>query len=219
MNRCLRCLRMVLAQDTTSLISRRVIYTSRIFLYSNNNSNNDNDSMIRLIGADGKPMGIMKKLEAEQVAKKEKFALKQIAKASETITNSVYKLIELKTPSTLKRYSAGGKSAAASKTVAKSATTKQQRPSQQSEKELTMKSQIQDNDLNVKAKKLQQFLDRGFQVTIKIVKPRRVTILPRDTYERLVSKLDCEVVLKGTPKASDSFFRGIVSAKNSTSEK
>lgn len=212
MNQCICCLRLA-AQDTLSLISRRPIYTSRILLYSTNSNNNDKDSMIRLIGADGKTLGIMKKLEAEQVAKKEKLALKQIAKASETITNSVYKLIELKTPSTLKPNAAG--KSAASATAAKSATTKQQ-----SEKELTMKSQIQDNDLNVKAKKLQQFLDRGFQVTIKIVKPRRVTVLPRDTYERLVSKLDCEVVLKGTPKASDSFFRGIIAAaKNSTGEK
>lgn len=199
MNQCLYCLRMV-AQDTLSSISRRSVYSLQILLYSTGSHNDDKDSMIRLIGADGKIMGVMKKLEAEQVAKKEKLTLKQIAKASESITNSVYKLIELKTPSSLRN-------------------TGPAKKQQQSEKELTMKSQIQDNDLNVKAKKLQQFLNRGYHVTIKIVKPRRVSILPRDTYERLISKLDCEVVLKGTPKASDSFFRGIVIAKNVSVEK
>ena len=197
MNRCLHCWRM--AQDTLRLVQHRPIYTARILLFSSG-GDNDKNSMIRVIGAKGKSLGIMHKQEAEQVAKKENLTLKHVANASESITNSVYKLVELKTPSTLATRAVTG------------AVKKQ--PQQQSEKELTMKSQIQDNDLNVKAKKLQQFLDRGYQVTIKIVKPRRVTISPRDTYERLVSKLDCEVILKGTPKVSGSFFRGIVTAKN-----
>ena len=196
MNRCIFCLHTLVratAQNTFQVnIFRRLSVQS--LLWSNNNSNH-----IRLIDLQGKTLGLMSKTEAESIAKNEKLTLKQVAAKSATITNSVYKLIELKTPSKSESGKQSGKPGKKSGNL---------------EKELTMKSQIQDNDLNVKAKKLQQFLDRGSQVTIKITKPRRVTQLPMETYERLIAKLDCEVTLKGTPKSSESFLRAIIEKRN-----
>lgn len=189
--RMLRSLALPLYQDT-----RRQLFIRSIALSSD-------DNMVRLIDLHGTTLGIMKKSEADKIAKTEGLLLTQVAEQSETITNTVYKLIKAKTPKSTPQHKSNKKTAAIAG-----------EPS----KELTMKSQIQDNDLSVKAKKLQQFLDRGFQVTIKIVKPRRVTQLPSETYERLVAMLECEVTLKGTPKSSTAFFRGTVVKRPETSD-
>lgn len=194
--RCQLCLRVVrslvrpLYQDT-----RRQLFIRSIALSSD-------DNMVRLIDMHGKALGIMKKSEANNIAKTQGLLLKQVAEQSKTITNSVYKLIKQAENPTKSTRQSNKKSPA---------------PAGEPSKELTMKSQIQDNDLSVKAKKLQQFLDRGYQVTIKITKPRRVTQLPSDTYERLVAMLECEVTLKGTPKSSETFFRGTVVKRSGTS--
>lgn len=219
MNRCFCGLRRMARDILRSSLQHhnKPVYTARFLSITSNFNNNDDGSegplMIRLIDINGKSLGLMSQLEAEKVAKTTKsttgvgrVALKHVVNASETITNAVYKLVELKTPSTLRNEKRAGKS----NTTAGGGKKQQQQ--HQAEKELTMKSQIQDNDLDVKARKLQQFIDKGFRVTLKIVKPRRVNVPPRDTYERLVSRLNCAVVLQGTPKASDSFFRGTVVA-------
>jgi len=189
MNRCMFCLRSMVRSTvrTTYPVNhfRRLSVQSALWSSDNNK--------IRLIDLQGKTLGLITKNEAESIAKKGNLTLKQVAVQSDTITNSVYKLIEMKAPSTPEKLI--GKSGKKSGNL---------------EKELTMKSQIQDNDLNVKAKKLQQFLDRGSQVTIKITKPRRVQTPPMETYERLIAKLDCEVSLKGTPKSSEGFLRAII---------
>ena len=147
---------------------------------------NNDDNMVRLIDETGTSLGLMSKEDAENIAKDKQRSLLQVASAGAKRENNVFKLIE------------GNLNI--QKAVKKRIKSK----------ELTMKSQIEEQDLTIKAKKLQQFLDSDYQVTLKISKPTRSKVLPRKAYENLISKLNCRVRLPGAPKESEHYFRCVV---------
>ena len=142
------------------------------------------NKLIRIIDESGKNLGLMSKLEAQNIAKLKSLKLTEVAKSNEKIENSVFKLDK---PMIATR---------------KHTITKKIKA-----KELTMKSVIQDADLNVKAKKLQEFLDSGLQVTLIISKPKRGINRPEETYQNLILKLNCSVKMLGTAKKSEFYFR------------
>ncbi|XP_057315089.1 translation initiation factor IF-3-like [Hydractinia symbiolongicarpus] len=146
------------------------------------------DTFVRLIDENGQNLGVVSKMEAKNIAKSKQLELKEVSKANQKTENSVFKIVN--------KISQQKTSPVESRTM--------------KSKELTMKSQIEDQDLNVKAKKLQTFLDKGYKVTLKISKPRQSHVTPRQAYEKLIVKLNCEVKLAGTPKESEKFFRCVV---------
>lgn len=160
-----------------------------------------NSDLVRVIDESGTNLGLMTKAEAEQLAEQKQFLLTEIVKAAATTNsknpNSVFKFVP-SNPETANHSKKYGHNTVNNNDSKKQSPTK---------KELTMKSQIDENDLNVKSKKLQQFLDKGYHVTIKISKPKRATRFPRETYELLVSRLQGEVKMAGGAKESDRFFR------------
>ena len=150
-------------------------------------------STIRLIDELGKSTLVSKK-EAEKVAHDRKMDLKQVGFTSDKLTHAVYKLVSAEPQVVLQSPLLSGVKT----------------------KELTLTCLIEDHDLKVKSKKLQEFLNKGYQVSVTVSKPLKTTLLPKVVFDRLISFLDCSVEISST-KANENMFKTTVAKGEKTS--
>jgi len=154
----------------------------------------DEKPLCRVIGENGENLGLMTYENAVKISKDENLELTQIALQNDKITNSVYKLINNFEEEKKIRQKKNNAQKLNQKSLIKS-------------KELTLKSSIDKNDLQRKAGKLDEFLEHGYQVTIKISRPYRSQIIPKTVFDEMTLNLNNKFKLQSNPKESKSYFR------------
>nr|XP_047132669.1 translation initiation factor IF-3-like [Hydra vulgaris] len=145
---------------------------------------------IRLIDETGKSTLVLKN-EAEKIANERKMDLKQVGFVSEKLSHAVYKLV----PDVPKSISPS--------------TQTQHSFNNVKIKELTMTCLIEDHDLKVKSKKLQEFLDKGYHVTVTVAKPVKANLLPKTIFDKLILFLNCSVECSST-KVNENMYKSTV---------
>ena len=149
-------------------------------------------SFIRVIDESGTNLGLMEKNKGLEIASNKGMELLQVKKRDDKVPNSVYKIVGKK-----------------SETVKIETLSVETKPSKM--REITMRSQIEEKDLEFKVKKVRQFLLKGSKVTLKIAKPGRASTTPKEAFDKLMLLLsDMDVKVDGSPKQSDHYFRCVL---------
>ena len=155
---------------------RRVTLSAhfRTSLLTFNEDNAGNDGMVRLIDEHGKNIGLMTKDEAEKIAQENKMHLLPIL-GKKAASNEIFKLMNEKKSKELLEQ-------------------KNKVEPVRKRKTMTMSTKIGDGDLTRKAQNILKFIEKDYEVYLRIEKIHGKTdIFPRAVYDNLMSKFDGDV--------------------------